>query len=108
MDLVTKLKFSQEEYEQIEDLSAVNYSPERIAKYLSVDKKAFLELWYDKTSLVRYHYDRGELVAQFEINQKQLENAKKGNITSAQIHFKIAEENRVENIKKQVFYGAED
>jgi hypothetical protein len=36
-----ELRFSEEELTTIEDLSGTNYSPERVALYLDVDKKDF-------------------------------------------------------------------
>lgn len=99
------MKFTEEEYESIEDLSACNYSPQRIAMYLSVDKADFLSAWFDSTSLIRFHYDKGQLTAEFEIAQKRLENAKKGNLTADQQHANELEKRRVENIKLKLLYG---
>ena len=99
------LKFSEEEYTAIHDLAGCNYSPEKIAVYLEVDKKAFMRLWYDKDSEVRKHYDRGILIAEFNINNKQKELAEKGNITAAQIFLKQAEKNEVNNIRNQCLFG---
>lgn len=101
------MRLSQEELEEIEVMAACNYSPEKIAMKLDVDKAEFMKAWYNKESLVRYHYDRGQLVADFEINQKQLDNAKSGNITAAQIYYKNAKAQKVENLKKKIFYGFE-
>ena len=92
----------------IEDLAACNYSPEQIADYLEVPRDVFLKKWYDKTSKERFHYDKGQLTADFEINQKQLDNAKSGNITAAQVYFKNADARKVDDLKKQVFYGFEE
>lgn len=93
--------------EIIENLSACNYSPERIARYLELDVKAFMKQWYNKDSNIRKHYDNGQLEADLAINSKLLENAKTGSITSVQIFLKNQETNRVENLKKQIFYGFE-
>lgn len=93
--------------EIIEDLAACNYSPEKIADYLEVPRDEFLKKWFDKKSKERFHYDKGRLTAAFEINQKQLDNAKAGNITAAQVYFKESEAQKVENLKKHVFYGSE-
>lgn len=101
------MKLSQEELEEIEVMAACNYSPEKIALKLDVDKAEFMKAWFNKESLVRYHYERGQLVADFEINQKQLDNAKAGNITAAQVYFKESEAQKVENLKKHIFYGSE-
>tara|TARA_R110002049_G_scaffold294507_2_gene481160 strand:+ start:2374 stop:2679 length:306 start_codon:yes stop_codon:yes gene_type:complete len=101
------MKLSQEEYEQIEDLSAANYGVDKIALYLSQDKAEFRREWEKEGSLVRHHYDRGQLVADFEINQKLLENARSGNITAAQIFEKNRERVQVENLKEQIYFGTE-
>ena len=98
---------SDDEIQTIEDLAAVNYSPEKIALYLQVDKRAFLEVWYDHDSEVRMAYDKGQLQSEFLINQKQLELAKSGNITAAQIFLKEAERIKIENIRNRILFGDE-
>lgn len=100
-----ELKFSEEEYTSIHDLAGCNYSPEKIALYLDVDKKAFLELWYQKESLVRQAYERGKLVADFNISNKQKELAEKGNITAAQIFIGLRKDTEVETIRNQCLFG---
>lgn len=93
--------------ETIEKLAGCNYGPRDIAKYLDLPFKEFLAAWKDKESVIRYHYERGRLVADFEVNEKLLDNAKSGNITAAQIYFKSAEEKKVESLKEEIFYGFE-
>lgn len=100
-----ELRFSEEELTTIEDLSRNNYSPERIALYLDVDKKDFMRLWYQKESEVRLRYDRGQLVSEFLVNQKQHELAKAGNITAAQIFLKESEKNRIANLRNKILFG---
>lgn len=100
-----ELKFSEEEYTSIHDLAGCNYSPEKIAIYLDVDKKAFLQLWYQKESMVRQAYERGKLVADFNISNKQKELAEAGNITAAQIFIGMREVTEVERIRDQILYG---
>lgn len=100
-----ELKFSETELTDIHNLAGCNYSPEKIAVYLEVDKPSFMRLWYDKKSVVREHYDRGKLVAEFNINNKQKELAEAGNITAAQIFLKEAEKNEVNNIRNQCLFG---
>ena len=98
-------KFSEEQYTDIHNLAGCNYSPEKIALYLDVDKKAFLQLWYQKESLVRQAYERGKLVADFNISNKQKELAEAGNITAAQIFIGLREVTEVERIRDQILYG---
>ena len=103
--ILLDLKFSEEELTSIHDLSGCNYSPEKIALYLDVDKKAFLRLWYEKDSQVRLAYDRGQLEAEYTVNAKQKELAEKGNITAAQIFLKESENTKIENIRNQILFG---
>lgn len=103
-----ELKFSEEEYTSIHDLAGCNYSPERIALYLDVDKKAFLDLWYQKDSLVRQAYERGKLVSDFSISNKQKKLAEAGNITAAQIFIGLRETIEIERIRDQILYGHDD
>lgn len=100
-----ELKFSEEEMTSIHDLAGCNYSPEKIALNLEVDKKAFMRLWYDKKSEVRMAYERGKLISEFKINNKQKELAEAGNITAAQIFLKEAEKNEVNNIRNRILFG---
>ena len=100
-----ELKFSEEEYTSIHDLAGCNYSPEKIALYLDVDKKAFLELWYQKESAVRMAYERGKLVSDFNISNKQKELAEAGNITAAQIFIGLRKDTEVETIRNQCLFG---
>jgi hypothetical protein len=97
--------FSEEEMTAIHDLAANNYAPEKIALYLDVDKKGFMQLWYDKESAVRMAYNRGKLKSEFTITNKQKELAESGNITAAQIFLKQKEEMEIENIRNKILFG---
>jgi hypothetical protein len=99
------MKFTEEEYQTIEDLAALNYLPSQIAMYLNVDKKNFLKLFDNPESQVRYHYERGRLVSEAQINLKLKENAVAGNITAAQIFQKEARRIEVQNIRNKVLFG---
>lgn len=99
------LGLSPEDFETIEDLAATNYGPDQIATYLSLDKKDFRAEWQNMESKIRHHYDKGCLTADFEINQKLLNNAKSGNITAAQIFEKNRERTQMENLKERIFFG---
>lgn len=101
------LVLSDEELQSVRDLAAVNYAPEKIALYLDIDKALFLQHWYNHDSDVRLAYDGGQLQAEFAINQKQLELAKSGNITAAQIFLKESEKVKTSNILKQILFGDE-
>jgi len=104
---MSKLIITDDEITIIEELSGCNYSPEKIALYLDADKKEFMRLWQTKDSLIRIAYDRGKLVASYEVNKKQKENAQSGNITAAQIFLKESKEEEAKNILNNVLYGDE-
>lgn len=99
---VVTLKLSQEEYETIENLAACNYAPREIAVYLECDVVEFMRQFNKPDSLVRFHYDKGILTAQFEIDNKLLENAKSGNITATQEHKKAQDKRLFENHKMRI------
>jgi hypothetical protein len=100
-----EMRFSEEELTSIEDLAGCNYTPEKIALFLDVDRKAFLSIWFQKESEVRQRYERGKLVSEFNINNKQKELANAGNITAAQIFLKEAEKNEITNLRNRILFG---
>ncbi len=102
------VRLSQEEFEQIEDLAACNYSPAQIAKYLEIPRADFMAAWMKPKHLVRIHYNKGQLVADAEINMKALETAKAGNLTAMQIYQKNRETVKLENLKNQILFGGEN
>lgn len=102
---MAKLLITDEEITIIEELSGCNYSPEKIALYLDADKKEFMKMWREKDSLVRVAYDRGKLVASYEVNRKQKENAQSGNITAAQIFLKESKEEEAKNVLHNILFG---
>ena len=95
------------QYKEIEKLAAVNYSVKQIAMYLDVDPKAFQKEFSNLESKVRYHYDRGLLVTQAELDMANLKRAKDGNMTSIQQWKKDANSQKLDNLKKQVFFDEE-
>lgn len=101
------MKLTEEELEQVEILAGCGYIPEKIAIYLGCPKKLFLEAWVDKSSAIRYHYERGLLLVDAEAGRKLAENAMSGNITAHQQLEKIREAQRLEVLKKQYLYGEE-
>ncbi len=92
------------QYKDIEQLAAINYSVKQIAMYLDVDPKEFQKAFNTTDSKIRYHYDRGKLVTQAEIDKANLKRAKDGNMTSIQQWKKDANSQKLENLKKQVFF----
>lgn len=98
------MSLTTEESETLEKMAACNYSPEKIALYLTIPEKEFMREWHNRDSEIRHHYDRGQLVADFEISRKRLENATAGNLTADQQHQKEIEKRRTEDVKKEILY----
>jgi hypothetical protein len=103
--LANPLLLSDEEYADIHNLAGCNYSPEKIALFLSVDTATFLEHWKNPNSPIRITYNRGVLEAEFKVNLKQKELAESGNITAAQIFLKESEKIKLENLRNQCLFG---
>lgn len=97
--------FTDEELGDIELMAGLNYTPRQIALYQGIDFKKFMQVFDDKNSSVRVAYERGQLHATFEVHKKQIENAKSGNITAAQIFLKESKEVEAKNTLKRVLYG---
>ncbi|MEI7723467.1 MAG: hypothetical protein WCK09_00325 [Bacteroidota bacterium] len=103
----SSMELTPAQYKEIEKLAAVNYSVKQIAMYLDVDPKAFQKEFSNLESKVRYHYDRGLLVTQAELDMANLKRAKDGNMTSIQQWKKDANSQKLDNLKKQVFFDEE-
>ena len=99
------LKLTEEEFETIEQLAGANYTPDKIALYISQEKKSFLKELYNPDSEVRICYNRGLLRTEFNVINKQRELAESGNITAAQIFLKESEKVKIENIRNQCLFG---
>lgn len=99
------LNFSEEEFTQIMDMAACNYAPEKVALQLGVDKKGFMQLYYDKASDVRQAYDAGKLKANFNVMNSQRGNAEKGNITAAQVFLKESDKIEKASIRDRILFA---
>lgn len=102
-----KIRLSDEELEQLEDLAGAGYSLEQIAMYLDVPKSDFIAEYFDLDSLIHYHYQRGVLKVDAEAGMKLAENAKSGNITAHQQLEKIRWAQYVAREKKRIIYSQE-
>ena len=103
-----ELKFTEDEITAIMDLAACNYSPEKVAVQLDVDKKAFMAIWCKKTSDVRLAYEAGKLKAVFNIMNKQRELAEDGNITATQIFLKESDKIEKAAIRDRILFQGSD
>ncbi len=101
------LKFSQEEYEEIEDLAAIGYSVAKIALYFDLVEKDVQREFNKENSLVRRHYQIGLTKADAAIGLTLVANAKIGNITAIQQLEKVRKKTKVELIKQQIYFHNE-
>ena len=101
------MELTAEQLKDIEHLAGINYSTQMIAMYLDVDEKEFLADFNDPESKIRYHYDRGKLIIQAEIDKANLKRARDCNLTSIQQWKKDSNSMKIENYKKKVLFDQE-
>ena len=94
---------SDSEQEYVAELSAVGFSADKIAVVLKRDKRLFLRDFRTEGTHVHDSYQRGLLLAQADTDKATLENARKGNLTAKQQMEKKWEEQRLENLKQELF-----
>lgn len=96
-----------EQLDEISKLAGINYSIEEIAMYLDVDPDELEREYNLEDSDVRYHYDRGRLVNQAQIDMANMDRAKDGNLTSIEQWKKDAKAKKLENFKRQLLFDKE-
>lgn len=99
--------FSIEKLEELEEIAAIGYTPEKIALYLDVPADLFLAELDDENSRVRYHYERGVLVNEATEAMETLRAAKEGNATQAQRLDKKRYQVEFQQLKEKIIYGKE-
>jgi hypothetical protein len=98
-----ELDFSAEQYQEVEDLSAINYTVKDIAMYFNV-KVMLLQREFDNVnSLFKFHFDRGRLIANAKVEMKNRKNAEEGNTTAIQIFKKNFKESKLIQLKQELF-----
>lgn len=106
--LFNPLMLSDEEFETIAGLSALNYTLAQMAVYLEKDYAHFLKAYNSENSKVQFFITKGKLESRYLVNSKLLLNAQAGNITAAQELKKITDANDVEQIKRKILFYEED
>lgn len=100
------MKFTADQLKVIEDLAALNYTIKQVAIYFDVDPAELYKSFEEKDSLIAYHYNRGQLVAQAQIDMANLDSAKKGNITAIERYDKKAKSIKYQQAKDKIFKGS--
>lgn len=108
------LQLTPAQFKEIEHLAAINYSIKQIAMYLDVEYKEFLKAFQVSTDdpdynagHPKYHYDRGLLLTQAELDKANLKRAKDGNMNCIQQWKKDAAAQQLINLKKKIYYDEE-
>lgn len=94
-----------EQIEEIEMLAGINYTVRKIAMYLDIPPKELQKEFENKESIFRYHYDRGKLISQAQIDMANMQRAKGGNQTAIQQFEKIRQNRHFETMRDQLLYG---
>jgi hypothetical protein len=109
------MELTVEQQKTIETFGGLNYPADKIAMILDVDREQFLFKFNTpetdpsyQTGNARYHYDRGQLMAQAEIDKANLRRAKDGNQTSIAQYKKDVLQRDVENAKLRTVYHQEE
>jgi hypothetical protein len=102
--LFNPLMLSDEQFETIAALSALNYTNAQIAVYLEIDYLEFEKALKAENSKLKFNIIRGKLESKFLIHEKLLATAQTGNITAAQEYQKICNAQEVEQVKKRILF----
>lgn len=96
------MNFSEENREEIERLSALDYTLEDMAMYLDVSFPAFKAEADNPESVVAYHIKRGKLIVSANYQMNILASAEAGNITAMQQLAKILREREFKDALKSI------
>ncbi len=92
-----------EEKETVTALAQAGTPIHKIADILQKNKRLVMMDFKKVGTDIRNAYDTGVEMATAQTNAVTLENAKKGNITAKQIMDKIWENQKIENLKQEIF-----
>lgn len=91
------------EQDYVAELASIGFSADKIAGILQRQTRLFLRDFRTAGTPVHDAYRRGLFLAQADTDKITLENAKKGNLTAKQQMEKKWEEQRIENMKQELF-----
>ena len=97
--------FPLDKIQELEDIAAIGYTPEKIALYFDVPENLFLQELEKENSQIRYHYERGILVNEADEAIETLRAAKEGNATQAQRLDKKRYQVEFQQLKERIIYG---
>ena len=98
-----QVPLSEEEKQEVELFAGIGYTIQKIAILLEEDYQKLMIDYKNPHSHIYQAYQKGLLNSKAVVDAANLENAKKGNITAAQRMDKIWEEQKLENLKNEIF-----
>lgn len=102
--LQNRLRLSEEQYESIEKLAALNYTLDQMAMFLEEDPAAFRQAYDAENSLVKFHVTKGKLETEFKIGTKITTDAEAGSMMAVALYRDAVKKNNVEDIKRRILY----
>jgi hypothetical protein len=99
--------FPIDKIEELENIAAIGYTPDKIALYFGVDEDLFMQEFNNPESKIRYHYDRGILVNEADEAIATQRAANDGNATQAQRLDKKRFQVMFQQLKERIIYGKE-
>ena len=98
-----QVPLTEEEKQEVELFAGIGYTIQKIAILLEEDYNKLMIDYKNPHSHFYQSYQKGLLKAKADVDSANLENAKKGKITAAQRMDKIWEEQKLENLKNEIF-----
>lgn len=101
-------RLTDEQLEELEKLSALNYTPEEMAMYFNADPEQFICEANDQQSKIYYHIRRGRLVVVAQEQMALLGDAIGGDVAASQQLARVRRTREFEVSKMDVFGGFDD
>lgn len=92
-----------EQLELVEELASVGKAAHVISDAVGAKKRLFMRDFRTKGTPIFESYNRGIILNQAQVQKSVLENAKKGNLTAVQQMEKIWHEQKLEDMKNEIF-----
>lgn len=94
-----------EQLEVLEQLAGIGYTPQECAQYFGIHGHTWSTAFEAHDSELKYHYDRGCLIAKADVDMKLLENAKSGNFTAIMLLQRSQKERVFEANRERMLNG---
>ena len=99
------MELTDDQWAVFEDLSGSGLNIRKMAMYFQLDPDKLLQEYFDTTSLARYHFDRGILVAEVKRDLEQVKAADLGNLSAIHQLDKRRKERELEDLKERLLNG---